>query len=90
MPYDFRTQRLFVAADLAAGTRLEASREQANYLLNVLRLQEGDAILLFNGRDGEWRARIADAGRKGCVLVRRGAARASRRPSPTSTISSRR
>ena len=69
MPYDFRTQRLFVAADLAAGTRLEASREQANYLLNVLRLHEGDAILLFNGRDGEWRACIADAGRKACVLV---------------------
>ena len=46
-----------------------AEREQANYLLNVLRLKAGDAILLFNGRDGEWRARIAEAGRKGCRLV---------------------
>jgi 16S rRNA (uracil1498-N3)-methyltransferase len=69
MPYDFRRQRLFVSPDLTAGARIAAEREQANYLLNVLRLKEGDAILLFNGRDGEWRARIGEANRKGCVLV---------------------
>jgi 16S rRNA (uracil1498-N3)-methyltransferase len=69
MPYDFRSQRLFVESDLSAGGRLEATREQANYLLNVLRLGEGDAILLFNGRDGEWRASISNVGRKGCVLA---------------------
>src|SRR5262249_39813846 len=33
-----------------------------NYLGNVLRLSAGDTILVFNGRDGEWRAAIA--GRK--------------------------
>ena len=44
-------------------------RDQANYLLNVLRLKDGDAILLFNGRDGEWRARIAEAKRKSCALA---------------------
>ena len=68
MPYDFRSQRLFVEADLAAGARLDAGREQANYLLNVLRLKDGDAILVFNGRDGEWRVRIATTGRKACAL----------------------
>lgn len=68
MPYDFRAQRLFVDAALAAGARIEAERGQAHYLLNVLRLKPGDPILVFNGRDGEWRARIADAGRKSCVL----------------------
>lgn len=69
MTYDFRAQRLFVHDDLIAGNRFAADREQANYLLNVLRLKDGDPILVFNGRDGEWRARIAEASRKGCVLV---------------------
>ena len=69
MTYDFRAQRLFVRDDLAAGSRVEAESEQANYLLNVLRLKDGDAILAFNGRDGEWRARIGEASRKGCVLL---------------------
>jgi 16S rRNA (uracil1498-N3)-methyltransferase len=68
MPYDFRAQRLFVAAALAAGARIEAARGQAHYLLNVLRLKPGDFILLFNGRDGEWRSVIAEAGRRSCVL----------------------
>eukprot|EP01035_Chromulina_nebulosa_P024879 gene24879-32410_t len=66
--YEFRMQRLHVTADLSAGLSVEPSREQANYLLNVLRLEAGDAILLFNGRDGEWRAEVGDVGRKSCVL----------------------
>ena len=69
MPYDFRSQRLFVESELRAGARPDAGREQANYLLNVLRLKDGDVILVFNGRDGEWGARIAEAGRKACALV---------------------
>ena len=36
---------------------MPAAADQANYLRNVLRLRPGDAILVFNGRDGEWRAR---------------------------------
>ena len=66
---DFKSQRLFLRADLRQGVAVEADRTQANYLLNVLRLGEGDAILVFNGRDGEWRARISEAGRKACKLV---------------------
>ena len=68
MTYDFRSPRLFVDADLAAGQSIEADASQANYLRNVLRLKPGDAILLFNGRDGEWRAAISDARRKGVTL----------------------
>src|SRR4051812_22041979 len=68
MPYDFKSQRLFVEGDLRAGARLDAPREQANYLLNVLRLKERDTMLIFNGRDGEWRARIGAASRKSCSL----------------------
>src|SRR5689334_10219972 len=69
MPYDFRSQRLFVEADLGAGAHIELNREQVNYLLNVLRLKDGDGIILFNGRDGEWRASVAGANRKNCTLA---------------------
>jgi 16S rRNA (uracil1498-N3)-methyltransferase len=69
MTYDFRAQRLFVEADLRSGVEIAADRNQANYLLNVLRLKDGETILLFNGRDGEWRATFAKAGKKGCALV---------------------
>jgi len=67
--YDFRTQRLFVEADLAGGIALEPDRAQANYLLNVLRLRDGASILLFNGRHGEWVAKVAVQGRKSCRLI---------------------
>jgi 16S rRNA (uracil1498-N3)-methyltransferase len=66
--YEFRMQRLFIDQPLAADARIEPTREQANYLLNVLRMTAGDAILLFNGRDGEWRAEIADVGKRLCTI----------------------
>ena len=59
---DFRAPRLFVDAPLSAGQNVVLDRNQANYLGNVLRLSAGESILVFNGRDGEWRASIA--GRK--------------------------
>ena len=67
--YDFNAQRLFVEADLAAGAAVACSAEQANYLRNVLRLKAGDPILVFNGRDGEWRAELAEAGKRAAVLL---------------------
>ena len=65
---DCNAQRLFLQADLAEGTTVDASVGQANYVKNVLRLNEGDAILVFNGRDGEWQASIADASKRGARL----------------------
>ncbi|HXZ21963.1 MAG TPA: 16S rRNA (uracil(1498)-N(3))-methyltransferase [Pseudolabrys sp.] len=62
--YDFRTTRLYVDVPLASGSEIALDRDQANYLLNVLRLGRGDTILLFNGRDGEWRATLAAAGKR--------------------------
>ncbi|WP_417772319.1 16S rRNA (uracil(1498)-N(3))-methyltransferase [Stappia sp.] len=67
--YEFRMQRLFLEADLCAETPVATDRAQANYLLNVLRLKDGEQVLVFNGRDGEWIARIAVAGRKQASLV---------------------
>ena len=66
---DFNAQRLFLDAPLTAGETVPVERDQANYLLNVLRLKAGDAILGFNGRDGEWLARVASGGKKHCDLV---------------------
>src|SRR5437870_2150313 len=59
---DFRSPRLFLDAALAVGETIALERNQSNYLGNVQRLAAGDTILVFNGRDGEWQARIA--GRK--------------------------
>src|SRR6266487_6350410 len=59
---DFRKPRLFVDAALAAGETVALERSQSNYLGNVLRLSAGGTILVFNGRDGEWQAKVA--GRK--------------------------
>jgi 16S rRNA (uracil1498-N3)-methyltransferase len=66
--YDFRLPRLFVDAPLAGASAVTLSREQANYLLNVLRLKRGDEVLLFNGRDGEWRARLSGTGKKAIAV----------------------
>ena len=66
--YDFRTPRLFVDSPLDERAVVALTREQANYLLNVLRLKEGAAVLTFNGRDGEWRALLEPAGRKSAQL----------------------
>lgn len=57
-PADFTSPRLFVVPPLAAGTTVALDRNQANYLGNVLRLGPGASVLIFNGRDGEWRAAI--------------------------------
>jgi 16S rRNA (uracil1498-N3)-methyltransferase len=66
--YDFRSPRLHVDAPLARGGAVRLDHAQANYLQNVLRLPGGAAVLVFNGRDGEWRARLTEAGKRGAAL----------------------
>src|SRR5262245_15511996 len=67
--YDFHSPRLYINAPLAAGARLTLDAAQANYLRNVLRLKAGDSVLVFNGRDGEWRASLADGGKRSAALT---------------------
>jgi len=67
--YDFRTARVYLDAPLAAGQTVSFDRAQANYLVNVLRLKHGDELLLFNGRDGEWQARLAGTGKRALTAV---------------------
>ncbi len=60
--------RLFVEAELGPGRVVEPSRDQSHYLVNVMRLGRGDAVGLFNGRDGEWRAELTAAGRNAALV----------------------
>jgi len=66
--YDFRSPRLFLGQTLAQGATLGLEAAQANYLVNVLRLKAGANVLVFNGRDGEWRAELAATGKKKVAL----------------------
>jgi 16S rRNA (uracil1498-N3)-methyltransferase len=61
--------RLFVRQLLNEGASIDLDSGQANYLGNVMRLGVGGELLVFDGRSGEWLARIADAGRKRMVLT---------------------
>ena len=63
-----KPQRLFVTSKLGAGATVMLSRDQAHYLGNVLRLKQGDNLLLFNGRDGEWWAELGAIGKKGAEV----------------------
>jgi 16S rRNA (uracil1498-N3)-methyltransferase len=70
MPRDYKSfARVFVDAPLAAGAVLELDRAAANHLVNVLRLKEGDAAILFNGRDGAWLGKLTHAGKKSATLT---------------------
>jgi 16S rRNA (uracil1498-N3)-methyltransferase len=60
--------RLYVDLPLSAGSVLEPSPAQCHYLLTVMRRRAGDEIALFNGRDGEWLARIEVFERRRCRL----------------------
>ncbi|QPH52452.1 16S rRNA (uracil(1498)-N(3))-methyltransferase [Pontivivens ytuae] len=64
---DIRT-RLFVDGPLAAGQSVRIEGAQAHYLVNVLRLGAGEAVELFDGASGGWRAEIVEAGKRAVLL----------------------
>ena len=63
MPSCRAKARVFVDADLAAGVSLDLVGGPFHYLRHVMRLGVGDAVALFNGRDGEWLATVGAAGK---------------------------
>jgi len=76
--YDFRSPRLYVTAPLEPGAAVPLDVAQAHYLVNVLRMTADDPVLIFNGADGEWKARLAGAGKRHPAL----AVEARTRPQP--------
>jgi 16S rRNA (uracil1498-N3)-methyltransferase len=65
----FNQTRLYVAGDLGANMAVGLDDGQVHYLLHVLRARCGNRVLLFNGRDGEWLAEIAQAGKRDVTAV---------------------
>lgn len=61
--------RLFVKSPLRASVEIVLDRDQTHYLANVLRLKPDAHVLVFNGRDGEWCARTAGAGKRSMTLI---------------------
>ena len=60
--------RLHVKQLLAKEQCVPLTKEQCHYLFGVMRLGLGDKVLLFNGRDGEWRSDIVRTGKRSGLL----------------------
>ena len=60
--------RLFVNEALRATAEITATPDQAHYLLRVLRAENNDTVVLFNGFDGEWISIINDVSKKSCTF----------------------
>jgi 16S rRNA (uracil1498-N3)-methyltransferase len=54
--YDHRWPRLFIDKPLSAGAALPLDDAQLRYLSTVLRLKNGAAVRIFDGRSGEYKA----------------------------------
>jgi 16S rRNA (uracil1498-N3)-methyltransferase len=60
--------RLFVAGPLAAGVAVTLEGNQAHYLAKVMRVGEGDPVVLCDDETGEWVARVLSAGKREVAL----------------------
>jgi 16S rRNA (uracil1498-N3)-methyltransferase len=64
-----KAPRLFVTAALAAGQNFALDESQTHYVRNVMRLKEGEHVRCFNGRDGEFAARIDSLSKKSASML---------------------
>ncbi len=63
-----KSPRLFTEQQLSEGNCVDLDKPQAHYLLNVMRLSEGNEVRLFNRTQGEWLCTITKATRKSASL----------------------
>ncbi len=61
--------RTFVNNDLQQDVMIDLERNKANHLINVLRKKTGDELIIFNGIDGAWLARIESASKKSANIL---------------------
>lgn len=61
--------RLYLDQPLGVGQTVSLMRDQAHYLFSVMRMRDGDALEVFDGRSGAYDARIAKAEKKGGTLT---------------------
>ena len=64
-----RKTRIFVGQELQIGSELTLAEEVAHHVSRVLRLRSGNALILFDGRGGEYDAVLSRA-EKRCVEAR--------------------
>ena len=60
--------RLYVNEPLFQGQKVTLDEKQHHYLYHVMRLQEKEKLLLFNGKEGEWLAEISVLNKKQALL----------------------
>jgi len=63
--------RLFVPDPLKQDLAVALATDQTHYLRSVMRREVGNEVLLFNGRDGEWRSELLEAGKRACIVAPR-------------------
>ena len=65
--------RLFVEEPIASGGAVSLDGPQAHYLVKVMRVREGDAVILCDNATGEWATRVVsvDKRRIGLEVVER-------------------
>ena len=61
--------RLFLEHQLSDGNSVVLSRKQANYIFNVMRLDIGDDLRIFNSSDGEWLSTVQEKSKTSGVLL---------------------
>jgi 16S rRNA (uracil1498-N3)-methyltransferase len=61
--------RFYCPFPLAPGATVELPAEAAHHAAKVLRMGQGDAIVLFDGRGGEWTGRLARVGKTVTVAL---------------------
>lgn len=61
--------RLYVDNPLSENQQISLNENQSHYIQKVMRLKLDDVLLLFNGKDGEWKARITGMDKKTTTLT---------------------
>ena len=63
-----KSPRIYVDQDLTDGGSIELADQHVHYLLKVLRLEEGEPVRVFNGRDGEFIGEVRPESKKQAAL----------------------
>lgn len=60
--------RLFIDFPLIKGDNINLSKDDAHYLINVMRKKQGNEVVIFNGKDGEWTGILKSIDRNSVTL----------------------
>lgn len=69
MSYRNTKIRLFIQEPISKDSTIYLEKEHAHYLFQVMRCRAGDMISIFNGKDGQWDAKISDITKKQSIVV---------------------